>query len=226
MPENPDPSKTPTPYREPEDGLTSETPDGEEPSSWWRDRLEQRIGGRPLILYLVIVAGVGALLLLLVIIIVSATKDDDSKQSTCLDIAPHDAVSEIFAGNVDKATITIDNEQSELGPVAIKLEFKDNGGCRALPQGVDNRDGMLQILGAIEYANSINGQKVRTEYDREDVPVELLSTATPTPAPTGTATVEGGAAPTVDPNAPTVDPNAPTPTSTALAELVTPTPSS
>jgi hypothetical protein len=108
--------------------------------------------------------------------------------------------------------------------VAVKLDFKENGGCRSLPQGIDNRDSMLQILGAIEYANSINGQKVRTEYDREDVPVELLSTATPTPAPSETATGEGAAVPTVDPNAPTVDPNAPTPTSTALAEVVTPTP--
>jgi hypothetical protein len=216
MPENSDPSKTPTPYREPDD-LAPEMPEEEGPSSWWRDRLEQRIGGRPLILYLVIIAGVGALVLLLVIIIVSATKDGDNNQSTCLDISPHDAVAQIFAGNVEKATITIDNEQNELGPVAITIEFKDNGGCRTLPQGIDNRDGMLQILGAIEYANTINGQKVRTEYDREDVPVELLSTATPTPSPTESATVEGGAAPTVDPNAPT-------PTPTALANVVTPTP--
>lgn len=216
MPENPDPSIAP--YREPEDDLTPETPDEDGPSSWWRDRLEQRIGGRPLILYLVIVAGVGALLLLLVIIIVSATKDDSNNQSTCLDISPHDAVSEIFAGNVEKATITIDNEQSQLGPVAIKIEFKDNGGCRSLPQGVDNRDGMLQILGAIEYANSINGQKVRTEYDREDVPVELLSTATPTPSPTQSATVDAGLTPTVDPNA------AVTETPTPAGDQVTPTP--
>lgn len=218
MPENPDPSNAPTPYREP-DGLTPETPEDDEPSSWWRDRLEQRIGGRPLILYLVIVAGVGALLLLLVIIIVSATKDDSNNQSNCLDIAPHDAVSEIFAGNVEKATITIDNEQSQLGPVAVKLEFKDKGGCRSLPQGVDNRDSMLQILGAIEYANTINGQKVRTEYDRENVPVELLSTATPTPSPTVEATVDGsGLIPTVDPNAVITE------TPTPGAEQVTPTP--
>lgn len=215
MPENPDPSIAP--YREPDD-LTPETPDDEGPSSWWRDRLEQRIGGRPLILYLVIVAGVGALVLLLVIIIVSATKDDSSNQATCLDISPHDAASEIFAGNVEKATITIDDEQSQLGPVAVRLEFKDNGGCRSLPQGVDNRDGMLQILGAIEYANTINGQKVRTEYDREDVPIELLSTATPTPSPSPTesATVDTGLTPTVDPNAEGSE--------TPTMEQVTPTP--
>lgn len=212
MSDNPEPSNQPAPYREP-DQTQPELPEGDEPSSWWRDRLEQRIGGRPLILYLVIVAGVGALLLILVIIIVSATKDNGSKQATCLDISPHDAVTEIFAGNVERASITIDNEQSALGPVAVKLEFKNNGGCRTLPQGMDNRDGMLQILGAIEYANTINGQKLRTEYDREDVPAELLATATPTPSPTSQATIEPGVQPTTDPNTVTETP-APTETPT------------
>ncbi len=183
-----DPEPSIKPYEEPDDELVPETTD-EEGGSWVRDRLDQEVGGRPLILYLLIVAGIAVLVLLGIIIWVSARGDGRSSQSICLDIGATEAVNQVLAGNVDAATVIGDNEQPGLGPAAIQLEMSD-GACRVVPQGINNRDLMLQVLGAIEFTNTVGEQRVRTEYTRENVPDELLSTYTPTPEPTATLAPE------------------------------------
>jgi hypothetical protein len=237
MRDDPDPALTP--YEEPDDELVPETTD-EESGSWVRDRLDQQVAGRPLILYLLVVAGIAVLVLLGIIIWVSARGDGRGSQSICLDIGATEAVNQVLAGGVDGATVIVDNEQPGLGPAAIQLEMSD-GTCRVVPQGINNRDAMLQVLGAIEFTNTIGEQRVRTEYTRENVPDELLATFTPTPEPTATlapetvvtetvtATVEAGGeqppaeTPTVDPNqtppaeVPTTDPTA-QPTETPAPE--------
>jgi hypothetical protein len=178
-----------------------------------------------------VVAGIAVLVLLGIIIWVSARGDGRGNQSICLDIGASDAVNQVLAGKVNGATVIVDNEQSGLGPAAIQLEMSD-GTCRVAPQGVNNRDQMLQVLGAIEFTNTMGEQRVRTEYTRENVPDELLATWTPTPEPTATATlapevvvtetatIEGGEQIPPPAETPTVDPNQ-TP---ALAETPTPDP--
>ena len=56
---------------------------------------------------------------------------------------------------------------------------------------------MLQVLGAVEYSNTIGESRIRSEYRRESVPAELMATTTPTVDPD--AVVDE--TPTIDPNA-------------------------
>jgi len=182
-----DPEPSIRPYEEPDDELVPETTD-DEGGNWVRDRLDHEVGGRPLILYLLIVAGIAVLVLLGIIIWVSARGDGRSNQSICLDISAAEAVNQVLAGNVDGATVIVDSEQSGLGPAAVQLNMSD-GTCRVAPQGINNRDQMLQVIGAIEFTNTIGEQRVRTEYTRENVPDELLATWTPTPEPTPSPTL-------------------------------------
>jgi len=202
-----------TPY-EAGSGSTLRSEDG---GNWMRDRLEHEVGGRPLILYLLIAAGLAVLVLLAIIIWVSARGDGRSAQSICLDIEAQEAVNQVLAGNVDGAFVIIDQNQPELGPAAVQLEMHD-GTCRITPQGVDNRDGMLQVLGAIEFTNTIGENRIRSEYRREAVPAELLATVTPTLAPSDAVSET----PTVDP-AVTQTPEAVSETPTTIPAPVEPT---
>ncbi len=174
----------------------------EEPGHWMRDRLEQEVGGRPLILYLLMAAGLAVLLLLAIIIWVSARGDGRSAQAICLDIDPQEAINQVLNGNVGAVYVIVDRDHPELGPAAIQLEMSDRT-CRITPQGVDHRDSMLQVLGAIEYTNTVGENRIRSEYRRESVPAELMATNTPT----------------LDPNATPSE----TPTQEAMTESETPT---
>jgi hypothetical protein len=70
-----------------------------------------------------------------------------------------------------------------------------DGSCRVTPQGIEHRDEMLQVLGAIEFTNTIGENRIRSEYRREAIPAELMATPTPTVEPqAGTSET-----PTVDP---------------------------
>ncbi len=194
--------------------------------NWMRDRLEQEVGGRPLILYLLMAAGLAVLVLLAIIIWVSARGDGRSAQAICLDIDPQEAINQVMAGNVDAVYVIVDNSQPQLGPAALQLEMSDKS-CRITPQGVDNRDQMLQVLGAIEYSNTIGENRIRSEYRREAVPAELMATKTPTIAPEEepTATVDPNATATTDPNAaPTEVVSVETPTPIPAPEEATATP--
>ena len=182
----------------------------EDSGHWMRDRLEQEVGGRPLILYLLVVAGLAVLVLLGIIIWVSARGEGRSAQAICLDIAPHEAVAQVLDGNVDGVYVIIDRNLPELGPAALQLEMSDNT-CRVTPQGMEHRDEMLQVLGAIEFTNTIGENRIRSEYRREAIPAELMVTPTPTMIPETPVSET----PTVDPLA-TEDP-------AGVSELETPT---
>jgi hypothetical protein len=181
-----------TPY---EEGLEAAF-QREEAGHWMRDRLEQEVGGRPLILYLLMAAGMAVLVLLAIIIWVSARGDGRTAQAICLDIEPMEAVNQVMSGNVDAVYVIIDQNQPQLGPAALQLEMSDKT-CRVTPQGMDHRDSMLQVLGAIEYSNTVGENRIRSEYRREAVPAELMATVTATLAPTDA----GSETPTIDPAA-------------------------
>jgi hypothetical protein len=186
MRNSPDPDITPYEH--------GNEPIRDESGHWMRDRLEQEVGGRPLILYLLMVAGLAVLVLLGIIIWVSARGDGRTAQAICLDIAPPEAVVQVMEGNVDGVFVIIDRNSPELGPAALQLEMSD-GSCRVTPQGIEHRDEMLQVLGAIEFTNTIGENRIRSEYRREAIPAELMATPTPTLLPeTG-----GSETPTVDP---------------------------
>ena len=170
-----------TPYEDGPDPALSQ----DEAGHWMRDRLEQEVGGRPLILYLLMAAGLAVLLLLAIIIWVSARGDGRSAQAICLDIDPNDAITQVLNGQVDSVYVIVDRDHPELGPAAVQLQMSD-GTCRITPQGVDHRDSMLQVLGAIEYTNTVGEKRIRSEYRRESVPAELMATDTPTIDPNAT----------------------------------------
>jgi hypothetical protein len=69
------------------------------------------------------------------------------------------------------------------GLTAIQLELED-GECRKLPEGADNRASLLQVLGLVELYNQEGEGSVRVEYQRETIPPNLLMTSTPVPTET------------------------------------------
>ena len=166
-----------------ESGMTQAGPDGPVRAS----RLEARVGGRPLMVYLVLLGGIATLVMLLVIVWMSATNNGNDKVPICLDMSGADAIAAIEAGEVKRVNILVDRLQPNIGPAAIQVDLIDDT-CRKLPQGADNRHILLEVLGAVEYFNSTGDQRVRTNYMMEDVPANLLATSTPTPEPTGTPT--------------------------------------
>src|SRR5262245_3917486 len=84
-----------------------------------RARLEQALGGRPLMVYLVLFAGAGALLVLLMVVWISATGGGDEDTLVCIDIAAADAQAAILAGEVQRLDIVVDRENPQAGPSAV-----------------------------------------------------------------------------------------------------------
>lgn len=186
-----DPSMTPF-------GNKGGTPPSGEPPDRMRDYLDRRIGGRPLMVYLVLFAGAAILFLLLAIVWISATGGGEGEQPICLDIAKDDAISQVYAGSVKRVNVLIDDANPTLGPFALQLDMSD-GSCRKLPEGIDNQSGMLEVLGAVEFSNTIGDQRVRTNYQRTQVPPELMQTATPTVQPTAPGAIAAPEEPTTAP---------------------------
>ena len=84
----------------------------------------------------------------------------------------------IVDGGVRRIDVLIDAEQPMNGLTAIQLELED-GECRKLPEGADNRAELLQILGLVELYNQEGDGNIRVEYQRETIPPNLLVTSTP-----------------------------------------------
>lgn len=173
------------------------SPSGEPPDRM-REYLDRRIGGRPLMVYLVLFAGAATLFLLLIIVWISATGGGEGEQPICLDIAKDEAISQVYAGSVKRVNVLIDEANPTLGPFALQLDMSD-GSCRKLPQGVGNQSGMLEVLGAVEFSNTIGDQRVRTNYQRKQVPPELMQTSTPTVEPTAPGAITAPEEPTTAP---------------------------
>lgn len=148
--------------------------------------MQRRLEGKPMLIYGTLIGGALALLFLLMVVWLS-TRDSGSKVNLCLDTTVAEAQSAILDGGVRRADVLIDAEQPMQGLTAIQLQL-ENGECRKLPEGADNRGQLLQVLGLIELYNQEGDGNVRVEYQREAVPVNLLMTSTP--IPTITATTE------------------------------------
>lgn len=185
-----------------------------------RNRLEQLLGGRPLMVYLVLFAGAAALLLLLVIVWISATGGDDEDAPVCLDIPASETQELIRVGQVERLDIIADREQPEAGPVAIRIKLI-NDTCRNLPQGATNQATLYQIIGLVEFYNTYGEQRVRVHNERVEIPRELLVTATPEPTVTPTLPP---ASPTLMPVAPATETPIPEPTATLPPPTETPPP--
>jgi hypothetical protein len=197
--------------------------------------MQRRLEGKPVLIYGTLAAGALVLLLLLMIVWLS-TRDSGSPVNLCLDTNVAEAQAAILEGGVRRADVLIDAEQPMQGLTAIQLELED-GECRKLPEGADNRGQLLQVLGLIELYNQEGDGNVRVEYQREDVPANLLLTSTPIPSITPTSTAPAsplagtpvpvlGSSPTPTPTA-TVTPSpthTPSPTATPATPIATGSP--
>lgn len=164
----------PTP---PENGASAPATDDAAAGSFQR-----RLQGKPALIYGTLVAGALALLLLLMVVWLS-TREGGSKVKLCLDTTVTDAQQAIVDGGVRRADVLIDAERPMDGLTAIQLQL-DDGECRKLPEGADNRDALLQILGLISLYNQQGGGNVQVVYQRETIPPKLLMTSTPIPTAT------------------------------------------
>ncbi len=176
--------------------------------------VQKRLEGKPVLIYGTLVGGAVALLLLLMIVWLS-TRESGSPVNLCLDTNVSEAQAAILDGGVRRADVLIDAQQPMQGLTAIQLELED-GECRKLPEGADNRDDLLQVLGLIELYNQEGDGNVRVEYQREDVPANLLVTSTAIPTITPTSSPTKPASPVVGTPVP-VPSSTPTPSQSPTA---------
>jgi len=207
------------------DAPQTSPPDTEEPKDDGAfSGMQRRLEGKPVLIYGTLIAGLVALLLLLMVVWLS-TRDDGSKVKLCLDTTVAEAQQTIIDGSVRRVDILIDIERPMQGLTAIQLELED-GECRKLPEGADNRPALLQILGLVELYNQEGDGNIRVEYQRETIRPDLLATSTPIPSETP-PTVE--ASPVVGTPIPVLSTATPTSTPTPSrtpAPTETPTPAS
>jgi hypothetical protein len=171
----------------PDDAAGGVEEEREYPVDRLRRRLEASLGGRPLMVYLVLIAGAAVLLILLVIVWISASGGGGEQPPPCFDITVEEAQAAIHDGKVDRVEIFLDRQHPELGPSVIRLDLTDDT-CRELPKGVDQVGQAYQIVGFVDVYNNTHDQRVRIVYRRTDVLPELLVTSTPTPTITPTPT--------------------------------------
>lgn len=202
----------------------------EYPADRLRRRLETKLGGRPLMVYLVLFAGAAVLLILLVIVWISATGESGNEQPPCFDITLDEAHQAIVAGDVERIEIFVDRQHPEVGPSVIRLDLTDHT-CRELPKGADNAAAAYTIVGIVDVYNNTHEERVRVTYRRTDVLPEFLVTSTPTPTetplptetPIPTETPTTATTETETPASPTIEEaatEAPTVTATGLASPV------
>jgi len=198
-------------------------------------RVVRLLGGRPLSVYGVLLAGVGVLVLLLAIVVITARGDDPGDGTfECLDVTLQEAESAIAHGDVERITVVSPTDKPETGPIKVSMRLND-GYCRQLPQGAVSQPDLYYIIGVVDYYNqSREGeQRISLRYERQpNIPKELLATATPTatalptvtPAPTMTP-APTPVPPTRTPRPPTATPSPPpVPTPTAIVAATRPPP--
>lgn len=149
--------------------------------------LDRRVGGRPLIVYLALAAGMAVLGLLLVVVWMSATNGGETQQPPCLDITPIEAEQAILAGEVEQVDVLVDKTDPVDSLTLIQAKMTD-GSCRKLPEGADNRDALYMVLGVVTHVNETSDQHVRINYITQEVPGNLLATSTATPTQTAVPT--------------------------------------
>jgi hypothetical protein len=221
----------------PEDNV--EPAEQEYPVDRLRQRFNQSLGGRPVIVYLVLFAGAATLLLLLAIVWISATGDGSGNRPICTPITAQEAQQAIMSGQVQRINVLVDQKDPLHSLTGMVLELGDSS-CRQPQQGADYRNDLYFILGVADFYNSFGDQRVRIHYQRQNVAQDLLSTSTPTPQPTlpptetptaqpvptetPTLTPEPTATPTQEPSPPATEtlPAVPIVTSPAASPKATP----
>lgn len=171
-----------------------------------RRRLRRRMGGRPLMVYIVLFAGAATLLLLLAVVWISATNNDGDEAEICTEIAPGEAEAAVLDGQVRRIRVLVDQDQPVDTLTLIELEFMDDA-CRRTPQGADTRPELFRVLGAVELYNHFNDEAgVKITYTQQDIQRELLATSTPVPTETLTALAASPTAVVADTPIPTDTP--------------------
>jgi hypothetical protein len=196
-----------------------------------RQRFSQSFGNRPIMVYLVLVAGAATLVLLLAIVWISATGGGSDERPICTAISTDEAEQVILGGQVERIKVLVDRDEPLQTLTGIVLELSD-GTCRQPAQGADARNDLYRLLGVVEHYNNFGDQRIRVHYQRQEIQPELLSTSTPTETPTApvteTPTVESTATATATietPSTPTTTPTETTLVTTAgTAESASPEP--
>lgn len=197
------------------------------------DRLKARVGGvfagRPLAVYLVLLAGAATLVILLIVVWISATGNSKDERPICTTIATSDARNAILNGQVQRIDVLVDADNPANTLTGINLDFND-GSCRSTVQGADVRNDLYLVLGAVEFYNNFAENRVRIHYQKQTIQPELLSTSTPTPTATPPATETAipthtpTAEPTHPPTATPVETKQPPATTAAPTHIATPKP--
>lgn len=149
----------------------------------WRGRLNQTYAGRPLAVYLVLLAGAATLAVLLGIVWITATGGGSEDRPICTAISAPEARDAILAGGVDRINVLVDKNDPKQTLTGIVLDMKD-ATCRQSPQGADVRSDLFMIVGAAEFFNNFADRDVSVHYQEQSVEPILLVTSTPTPEPT------------------------------------------
>jgi hypothetical protein len=225
------PNREPNDPVEPVESAVPAVPETEEPV-YPVDRLKARInrslGERPVMVYLVLIAGAATLLLLLAIVWISATGNNSEDRPICTAISADEAGAAILAGQVERINILVDSEDPLQSLTGLVLDYVD-GTCRQPAQGADVRNDLYRILGVVEIYNNFGEQRVRLNYQRQEIQDDLLFTATPTPSPTLLPTDTPTATPTLQATetstaSPEPSPTATTPPATQTVRAVSASP--
>ena len=189
-----------------------------------RGRIERLLGGRPLSVYGVLLAGIGVLVVLLAIVYWTGRGSGTAETPTCLRMTPDEALKSINDGLVERMKVLTEEGRPERGPLAVTLDLVD-GNCRQLPEGIPAQRDLYQIIGYVTVFNQSRAgeQRINLSWDEQpDIPASLLATATPTPTVTPIPTPT--ALPTETPLPPTATPPPPTETPTPVPPTPTPVP--
>ncbi|HEU5432914.1 MAG TPA: hypothetical protein VFU81_14700 [Thermomicrobiales bacterium] len=226
---------------DPSDDQSHEMTPALPPPSGRRRLLSQRLlGGRPLSVVGILIAGLLVLVVLLAIVIITGRNDKTGPAPlTCLPVSLAEAEASVRGGLVDRVAVLTERGKPETGPLAVTLDLTD-GNCRELPKGVTAQDELYRFIGEVAVYNQLaaGDQRIRLAWEQQgNIPAPLLATATPTPTvtpiptqtpiPTPTPLPTSTPAPTATATAtpaPTTTPVPPTPTATPLPPTATPLP--
>lgn len=180
-------------------------------------RLEGLLGGRPLSVYGVLLAGIAVLVVLLGIVWATGRGGGTAQTPTCLDVDLPLAKKAVSDGSVERLQVVTAQEQPERGALAVELHLNDGTTCWQLPQGVAGQEALNQIIGVAAVYNEVRAgeQRISLQWEQlSNIPPALLETATPiptaTPTPTPTPLPTPTPRPTVTPILPTRTPISPT----------------
>ena len=121
-----------------------------------RRRLERLLGGRPLSVYGVLLAGIGVLVVLLAIVYVTGRSDGSGQEAPpCLGVDRAAAEQAITGGLIERIRVVSEQDQPERGPLAVTLDLTDGATCWSLPQGVASQADLNQIIGVATVFNEI-----------------------------------------------------------------------